>query len=97
MAKLDKRILEELIYERVRLAVDLCELLDFESDLSVSTERALKKCARSPEERSRLTLDYLRRAWQRVADEVLGELTANPVLGDPATRAREVPPDDRAG
>ncbi len=72
-AGLDRRILEELIYERVRVAVDLCELVTFEEDLSTSISRALTRCARSPAERANLTLDYLHRAWDRVTDEVLGE------------------------
>jgi hypothetical protein len=70
--RLERRILEELIYERVRVSVDLCELMAFELDLSASIERALAGCVESPGERSDLTLDYLQRAWERVSEEVLG-------------------------
>jgi hypothetical protein len=70
--RLERRILEELIYERVRVSVDLCELMSFELDLSASIERALVACVESPGERSDLTLDYLQRAWERVSEEVLG-------------------------
>jgi hypothetical protein len=72
--RLERRILEELIYERVRVTVDLCELMAFELALSASIERALEACAQSPGERGDLTMDYLRRAWERVSDEVLGGL-----------------------
>lgn len=76
METLSERILEELIYERVRLTVDLCELLAFEADLSASIERALRDCARSPEKRSKLAMDYLQQAWERVGDEIMEELCA---------------------
>jgi hypothetical protein len=79
---LDRRILEELIYERVRLTVDLCELMAFEVDLSASIERALVSVARSPSQRSDLTLEYLQRAWERVTEQVVGNLAENE-LGPP--------------
>ena len=71
---LDRRILEELIYEKVRLTVDLCELMAFEVDLSASIERALMSVARSPQQRSDLTLEYLQRAWDRLSEQVVGHL-----------------------
>jgi hypothetical protein len=70
--RLEQRILEELVYERVRVNVNMCELMTFELDLSASIERALTACARSPDERSTLTLDYLQSAWERVTEDVLG-------------------------
>ena len=73
-ATLERRILEELIYERVRLTVDLCELMAFEVDLSASIERALVSVARSPAQRSDLTLEYLQRAWNRLSEQVVGRL-----------------------
>lgn len=91
MPDLDKRILEELIYEKLRLTVDLCELLHFEEDLATSVERALERCARSPAERASLSLAYLERAWKRVVEEVQHEMVAglddtdvNPPLRDPS-------------
>ena len=47
-ARLERKILEELIYERVRVAVDMCRLMEFELDLASSIERALSACAESP-------------------------------------------------
>ncbi len=73
-ATIDRKILEELIYERVRLAVDLCELVTFEEDLSASIERALEQCAESPRERADMTLRFLERAWERLGKEVMDEL-----------------------
>ncbi len=70
--RLERKILEELVYERVRSAVNLCHLTELELDLSASIERALPACADSPGERNDLLLDYLHRAWDRVTDEVLG-------------------------
>lgn len=71
---LERRILEELIYERVRVTVDLCELMAFEMDLAASIERALVTVRGSPGERSDLLLDYLQRAWARLTDEIHGRL-----------------------
>ncbi len=73
---LQVRILEELIYERVRVAFNLCELLDFQSDLSVSIDRALDDCADAPDQRADLVLSLLERAWERLSDEVLTGLAA---------------------
>jgi hypothetical protein len=78
-ARLERKILEELIYERVRVAVDMCRLMEFELDLSSSIERALSTCAESASERSDLTLDFLQRAWERVTEEVLGSLAEGEV------------------
>lgn len=73
---LERRILEELIYERVRLSLDLVELLAFEADLSASIDRALQSCAASKDERNELSLRFLERAWERLSAEVQAELTA---------------------
>jgi hypothetical protein len=71
METIEKKILEELIYERVRLTLDLCELLDFEADLTRSIERALDSCAGTPADKGQLTLTYLHRAWERLGREAL--------------------------
>jgi hypothetical protein len=81
-ARLDRKILEELIYERVRLTVDVCEVLAFEADLANSIERALQGRAGSDDDRSQLTLDYLQRAWERVTEETLGALIDQEFAGD---------------
>ena len=94
---LDRKILEELIYERVRLAVDLCELVTFEEDLAVSIERALARCGGSAGERADLSQRFLAAAWERLGQEVAGELAplrrprAGPTRGSggaPPGRAR---------
>ena len=69
--RIERKILEELIYERLRVTVDMCELMTFELDLAASIERALSACAESPGERSDLIFDLLHRAWERVTEEVL--------------------------
>jgi hypothetical protein len=102
--RLERKILEELIYERVRVTVDLCELMDFELDLAASIERALSVCAEAPGERADLTLDYLHRAWERMTCEVLGGLAERELGGSRVERderddgadlpqARAAPPD----
>lgn len=88
---LEERILEELIYERVRVSVDMCALIEFEQDLAASIERALRQCGQSAAERSDLAMTFLQRAWQRVGEEVLGELAASE-LGT-ASRALIDPPE----
>lgn len=72
MADLERRILEELVYERVRLNVNLCELLWLEQDLEASIERALEACARSTEEKKELTRRYMEGAWRRLEEEWRG-------------------------
>ena len=64
----ESALLEELIYERVRLNVDLLELVDFERELSASIERALAACG-AREDRDRLANEHLERAWARVERE----------------------------
>jgi hypothetical protein len=64
-ARWTSALLEELIYERVRLNVDLLELVDFERDLAESIERALAACG-AEEDRERLASEYLERAWTRL-------------------------------
>jgi hypothetical protein len=71
---LSSKILEELIYERVRVTVDLCELMAFEMDLAASIERALLAVRGTPAERSDLAMEYLQRAWQRLSDTITGEI-----------------------
>ena len=64
----ESALLEELIYERVRLNVDLLELVDFERELAASIERALAACG-AREDRDRLAKEHLERAWARVERE----------------------------
>ena len=69
-AALDRRILEELVYEHVRVTVDLHELEQFEADVRASLSRALRDSAASPRERPRLLDRCLRLAWARVQREL---------------------------
>lgn len=68
-ANLEKKILQELIYERVRLSVNLCQLVIFEQDLDSSIERALTTVEESAEARRRLTRQYVEQAWRRLEEE----------------------------
>ena len=63
------KLLEELIYERVRLHVDLCELLDFERDLNESIDRAMKSCGVDEPSAGDLGRRFLERAWRRIEEE----------------------------
>ncbi len=73
-ARLDRLVLEELVYESVRVTVDLCKLMDFQQDLSIGVERSLKKLAQSPEEKTALSLEMIKIAWARVGEELLEDL-----------------------
>lgn len=63
----DRRILQELIYERVRGSVNLCQLVIFERDLSSSVQRAHdhREGVNAPE----LARQYMDDAWQRLEEE----------------------------
>jgi hypothetical protein len=63
------RLLEELIYERVRLHVDLLDLVDFERDLCESIARALRAGGNDPGREEALARTYVERAWQRLEQE----------------------------
>src|SRR4051812_14746848 len=90
--RFERRVLEQLIYERVRQSVDVCELMSLQLDLSASVENALSACARSPGERSDLTMDYLQRAWERLSDEVLGRFFEGELGGCKERVAEADPP-----
>jgi hypothetical protein len=61
-----RKLLEELIYERVCLHVDLSELLDFERDLNESIERAMKACGVEDPHADDLGRHYIEMAWRRI-------------------------------
>ena len=69
-----ERTVEELVYQRLRLAVDFCELLTFHEDLASSVARALARSARPGAQKADLTMHYVRMAWDRLGEEVLGQL-----------------------
>ena len=64
-----ERLLEELIYERVKLHVDLLDLVDFERDLCESIVRALRSGGTDSVEVDARARHYLDRAWRRVEQE----------------------------
>jgi len=69
MVSLEHRILQELIYERVRVGVNLCELVAFERELDYSIKRALAACPEPVEQRGHIARKYVDDAWQRIEAE----------------------------
>jgi hypothetical protein len=70
--QLSERLLEELIYERVRTQVDLMQLGWFEADLDMSIRRVLAQLERDggdTEPSSVLAGALIDRAWQRLEAE----------------------------
>jgi hypothetical protein len=70
-------VLEELIYERIRVHVDLLELLDFERDLNESIGRAMREVGGAGDDAEALARQYLDRAWRRVEEEWRSEREAD--------------------
>ena len=66
---LNARLLEELIYERVRLHVDLLELIDFQRELEDSIAGAGRACGGGGQHEPGLAARYLDHAWRRVEAE----------------------------
>ena len=65
----NQRVLEELIYERVRVHLDLAELLDFERDLDESIGRALRQAGLPPAEARALTRRHITAALRRIEED----------------------------
>lgn len=65
---LERRILEELVYERVRVAVNLCQLVIFEQDLDKSIQRVIDGSA-CQKECQDLAHEYIDKAWERLQEE----------------------------
>ncbi|HUS64748.1 MAG TPA: hypothetical protein VMZ28_09415 [Kofleriaceae bacterium] len=66
---LNARLLEELIYERVRVHVDLLELIDFQRELEDSIARAMRSCGMDGRHDPELSKRYLDLAWRRIEAE----------------------------
>lgn len=66
---LNAKLLEELIYERVRLHVDLLELIDFQRELEDSIARAMRACGIDGSQDRQLGERYLDLAWRRIEAE----------------------------
>jgi hypothetical protein len=69
MKSLDRRILEEMIYERVRVSVNLCQLVMLEQDLDRSIHKALTAGDATDSEREALARELVDKAWQRIEAE----------------------------
>jgi hypothetical protein len=67
MPKRDRRLLEELVYERVRLAIDPGEITCFTSDLARSVCRNSGETQR---EGQLFAARLVRRAWRRVGNDL---------------------------
>jgi hypothetical protein len=63
------QVLEELIYERVRVQANLAELLDFERDLDESIGRALRDVGVSSDEAEAVVGRHVQAAWHRLEDD----------------------------
>lgn len=75
----DRKVLEELIYDRVRLAIDVEELDAFAEDLSLSVGRALDVRHEDAGVRGRLALELIETVWARATADVLEELITHEV------------------
>lgn len=62
-------ILAELVYERVRASVNLCQLVIMEQELEESIQRAMAESDRAVEMSAALARVYIQRAWDRVQTE----------------------------
>jgi hypothetical protein len=71
----EKRVLEELVFERVRGAVNTCALIVLQTDLSASVERVTD--GDETGEGHDFVMECLRRAWGRVTEDVLADLAAH--------------------
>ena len=74
------RLLEELVYERVRLHVDLLDLIDFERDLCESIARAFPAGDREPGQDEAVAHTLIDRAFRRVEQEWRRERAASSLL-----------------
>ena len=61
-----RRVLDDLVYERIRLMIDLCELKRRDTDLVAGIGLALERFG---SERDAVTARALERAWARVGRE----------------------------
>jgi hypothetical protein len=70
MNNLDQQILEELVYERVKLAVDLYDLLAFEEDLDLSIQRAVERLGGPAALDDNLARTLVDAAWVRLSRDL---------------------------
>lgn len=69
MSNIEKRILDEMIYDRVRAAVNMCQLIIIERELDESIQRANRAAGVTHPLPAALAHEHLQRAWQRLEDE----------------------------
>lgn len=78
MLGIETKILQELIYERVRQSVNLCQLVILEQELDKSIRRAMGGHAGSGQSPDALARGLMNEAWQRLErewDELRDNLT----------------------
>lgn len=63
------RVLQDLVYERVRYHVDLLSLVDFERGLGESIDRALEAEGATESDGDRMSRGLLDEAWRRLEAE----------------------------
>jgi hypothetical protein len=63
------RVLQDLVYDRVRCHVDLLSLVELERELADSIERALDKTGTADPEPDRMSRGLLDQAWRRLEQE----------------------------
>lgn len=69
MNDIEQKILDEMIYDRVRSCVNLCQLVIIEQELDESIERAIRDLEDDRPRPSALAREHLQRAWQRLERE----------------------------
>ena len=63
------RVLQDLVYERVRYHVDLLALVELQRELSDSVERALETGDAPESDADRVSRGLLDEAWRRLEEE----------------------------
>lgn len=69
MSNIEQRILEEMIYDRVRATVNLCQLVIIEQELDENIQRATQGMDAGRPQPAALAREHLQRAWQRLESE----------------------------
>lgn len=75
-----RRLLEELVYERVKLHVDFLDLIDFERDLCESIARVLHANGTEPGQEEAVAHELVDQAWSRLEQEWRRERWASSLL-----------------
>ena len=70
MSGIERDILEELVYDRVRASVNLCQIIVLERELEESIRRALGGAVAVPDDADAMAQEYVDRAWERIEHEL---------------------------